>query len=157
MCYHCTIPTGGRMATQPLARHGSEAGYRAEIQTGDACDKCIKGHRVFNKQYTKTGKAAGLSYARYDVIDHLYSPGSVGRPAGHKPGMVRAGQEIPRPAQPGNPPGPVTSPIPGEDRSGEYQEPGGFTNRIKNLVFPDGESYVNDNDIPEYLHSVNPD
>lgn len=60
---------------QMLIKHGSEAGYRSEIQTDTVCERCRNGHRQFDKQYTRRGKAQNLKYGRYDVIDHLYMPG----------------------------------------------------------------------------------
>lgn len=60
------------MATKQLVKHGTEAGYREHKSLGpDVCDRCRRAHRVFDKQYTKKGKLAGLKYGRWEVIDHL--------------------------------------------------------------------------------------
>lgn len=73
------------MATQ-LVKHGSEAGYQAELQTGNKCERCRAAHREYNRQYTKAGKASGLKYTRTQVVDHLAGPPR----GGVKPGMVGA-------------------------------------------------------------------
>ena len=69
------------MATQ-LARHGSDAGYRSEVKRGDVCTRCANAHRVYNRQFRAAGKAQGLKYGSYDVIDHLYTGGVKTKQAG---------------------------------------------------------------------------
>jgi hypothetical protein len=66
-----------------LARHGTEAGYKSELKTGHPCQRCITAHRVYNKQFTKTGKAKGLKYSSHDVLtDEGPTRGQVGRSRG---------------------------------------------------------------------------
>ena len=144
-----------------LAKHGSNAGYRAEQNSGNVCDRCRKAHNVYNKQFTKSGKAAGLKYTNYQVIDHLYSPSPV--PSGlRRPERSRA-QAVTEPSAPTLGP-PESQPEPhmptqAEPSQAERGPSVGdrLTAGLRNLVMPDGESYVNDEEPPEYLHTVNPD
>ena len=56
-----------------LVKHGSNSGYRAEIGAGnDPCTRCQNAHRVFQTQYSRAAKAAGIKYRGDQVIDHLY-------------------------------------------------------------------------------------
>lgn len=64
---------------QKLIRHGTNAGYKAEIVLGDACDRCRKAHNVYQRQYTKIGRKTGLKYTGDQVLDHLWSNQSQGR------------------------------------------------------------------------------
>ena len=59
------------MAQKTLIRHGSRAGYDAELATGNICERCRAAKRVYGRQYTKAGKAKGLKYGFHEVIDHL--------------------------------------------------------------------------------------
>jgi len=57
---------------QRLVRHGTEAGYNAERQIGNICNRCAAAHRVWSRRKGKKGKSEGLGqYTSYDVIDHL--------------------------------------------------------------------------------------
>lgn len=56
-----------------LVKHGSNAGYRAELETGNVCERCRIAHRQYASQFTKKGRASGVKYSHYDVIDHLYT------------------------------------------------------------------------------------
>lgn len=61
-----------------LTRHGSENGYKAEINRGDsACERCLNAHRVYGRQFRAAGRKAGLKYSVHDVIDHLYTKRNV--------------------------------------------------------------------------------
>lgn len=75
-----------------LARHGSEAGYRAELKTDNVCARCRNGHRQYDRQFSKAFKAKGVKYNRYDVIDHLYQPAASARPARGQARAARTGQ-----------------------------------------------------------------
>jgi hypothetical protein len=59
------------MATRTI-QHGTNAGYRAELETDSVCDRCRNAHRQYAKQFTRTGKAKGIKYGHFEVIDHLY-------------------------------------------------------------------------------------
>lgn len=101
------------MATSTLIRHGTRAGYKAEKLTGKACDRCMAANRVFQRQYTKAGKANGLKYGSHDVIDHLDKSGTRQTQAQRPPtlGSFRV---------PENPPNPAPTPLadPSEDDPG---------------------------------------
>jgi hypothetical protein len=61
-----------------LIKHGTNAGYNAEIQIDNICDRCRAAHRVYARQYTKIGRAEGLKYSSFDVIDQLDESGRHG-------------------------------------------------------------------------------
>ena len=53
-----------------LVKHGTNAGYRAELDLGgDPCIRCRNARRVFQTQYTKAGRAKGLKYSGDQVLD----------------------------------------------------------------------------------------
>jgi hypothetical protein len=86
--------------TQRLVKHGTEAGYNAERQLGNICDRCAAAHRVWSRRKGNKGKREGLGkYTSYDVIDHL---------------DLRAK----RPPQNASAPPPIASAIPGPRASG---------------------------------------
>lgn len=133
---------------QQLARHGSEAGYKAEVSTGNICERCRTAHRVYARQFRATGKAQGLKYGAHDVIDHLYQSNSkpkatVGRPI-QSPATSRPAESTAESQDYG-------SPEPGQADTGPS-----LSDRIKGLILPDGE-FVPDQDIPDYLHPIDPD
>lgn len=146
---------------QRLAKHGSEAGYKAELTTGNICERCRNAHRVYARQFRPTGKAKGLKYGTYDVIDHLYSQ-SQSAP------NVRKGQATVRPPAPRAAESPAdggwslqAEPIP----PGSEEEPRSdlgptladrVSSGLRKLVLPSNE-YVNDGEIPDYLHEGEPD
>lgn len=59
-----------------LIKHGTERGYRAELVSGNVCERCRNGHRVFDRQYSARGKRTGLKYRTDEPLDHLYKPGT---------------------------------------------------------------------------------
>lgn len=152
-----------------LAKHGSEAGYRQELQTNSVCERCRNGHRVFDSQYSKTNKAKGLKYGRYDVLDHLYNPEpGKAMPRGRTVPRQRVSEPSdtarPRPAsEPRTAPTASTA----DDSEGPdftvTVEPSGpslsdrVSEGLKRLIIPGSNEYVNDNDIPDYLHESEPD
>jgi hypothetical protein len=150
---------------QQLARHGSEAGYRAEIQTGDACDRCRNGHRVFDRQYSKTGKAKGIKYGRFDVLDNLYSPGrGQGKSGSVQTRTEPSGQDRARSGPEPHTTPTVSSAQISDDQGADAAESSSgpsigerLAAGLTRLVIPDGEQYVPDGEFPEYLHEVNPD
>jgi len=142
-----------------LVRHGTNAGYRAELDAGnEPCNRCRNARRVFQTQYTKAGRAKGLKYKSDQVIDHLYqnSPdkGQYRKPAAYSPPVSR--------------PSDVPAQGTGEDDTGPYtvgvapSRPS-LSDRIKALAVGTGEDdsneYVSDNEYPDYItpDSVDPD
>jgi len=155
--------------SRQLPVHGSEAGYRAEVQTDSVCDRCIKGHRVFQKQYTKAGKKAGIKYGRYQALDHLYS--GPGRAVyGHPQARTGTGQAPSRPAPARVPPAATVQAPTGEDETGADEDtPGQETGAQRSLADRVGEGlrqfvgnsrsdeYVPTDGPPDYLHEIDPD
>ena len=141
---------------QKLPRHGSNAGYKAEQKTGRICERCRKGHNVYNRQYTKAGKLAGLKYANYDVIDHLYQGGTQPealRRAGTRTRQPETETARTEPISPEGPPETATEPGTGRDAPSLGQR---LSDAIRGVTVP-GDGYVNDDDIPDYLRPVDPD
>lgn len=136
-----------------LAKHGSEAGYQAELQTKNICNRCRAAHREYNRQYTKAGKAKGLKYPRSAVIDHLASAPKPGVPQGT--GRVPMGETHADPQD--APRGPVEAPDPPTGTSGGPS----LSDRIRSLWVPPDTStengYVSDENSPDNLHPVDPD
>ncbi len=102
--------------TNQLAKHGSEAGYNAELNTGNICERCRAAHRVWSRRKGKKGKAEGLGrYSSYDVIDHLdlrrNRPGIRPAPAPAVPRLSAIGTATAAPPPdrtPDAPPGPAS-------------------------------------------------
>lgn len=139
-----------------LAKHGSEAGYRAELSSGNVCERCRNAHRVFNKQYTKGGKANGLHYDKHEVIDQLYSGTGVTR---RRPGRDRTGQDRTRKQSSGYPvDAPENAPT-GQDGTGAGEDvqtgQASLGERVaagvKSLWMPQSDDYVPVDEIPDYL------
>ena len=143
--------------TQPLARHGSEAGYNAELRTGDICDRCRAAHRVWSRRKTAKGKAEGLgNYTSRDVIDHLDLRKSARKAPASRHAMP-AQQDIGTTmAQPTDTYPDAAQPETVQGQPGDQPGPT-LADRVRRLVVPDGEPYVTQDEYPEYLHSVNPD
>lgn len=139
---------------QRLVKHGTRAGYDAELAAGNICDRCRKAKTVYQRQYTKAGKAAGLKYRANDVIDHLYVAGTKRQPP-----------TAPRHA---TPPGTVTAPA---RQATEATEHGTDTTEhdrgpsigerlgdaLGRLTAPENQPYVNTDDMPDYLHTIESD
>lgn len=144
--------------TTAYVKHGSEAGYRAELGTGNVCDRCRNAHRQFDKQYTKIGKKQGLKYTSYEVIDHLYRPGK--SRVTTVPDQRASG--TPRTEPPANPARIDTEPLASADQASDTQEPvPGLAARlaagIAGAVFPGQDNYVETDEYPDYLTPIQPD
>jgi hypothetical protein len=149
--------------TRTLARHGTNAGYKAELATGNVCDRCRKAHNVYGKQYTRTGKAAGLKYGNHQVIDQLYQAGtqpeSLSRSKTSRSATrAESTHDKLSTAQ--------RQPEPQDDASTEMGQDDTrpslgerLSGAIRNVVMPndDGNTYVNPDDAPDYLHPIDPD
>lgn len=139
---------------QRLAKHGSNAGYKAEQKTGQICDRCRNAHRVYNTQYTKTGKAKGLHYGHYDVIDHLAKPVGTKVQAGTRqvrPETVSLGTAQTEAIRPET----AEQTEPGTGQPGIGQR---LRDAVSRLAVPDqSERYVEDSEIPDYLRTIDPD
>jgi hypothetical protein len=142
---------------QRLVKHGSDSGYKAELETGNVCDRCRNAHRVYQRQFTKAGKAAGLKYRGSDVIDQLYrnpSPAQVApsadkprtaenRPGTSPPVYTDQGPAEPEPS-PDSPHGPSVA-----DRLTEGLRK--FAGKSSN------DEYVSNAEPPDYIHESDPD
>jgi len=146
-----------------LIRHGSNAGYKAEMERGDdPCNRCRNARRVYQTQYTKSGKARGIKYTNDQVIDHLYT----GR-AGANRQRTGFDRETPAPRTNGEPRAPgagtYAEPVDNgtEPGSGVPAEPGigeRLRERLASFAVPGAkDDYVATEDPPDYLHSVNAD
>jgi hypothetical protein len=152
--------------TQRLAKHGSEAGYRAELKTDNVCERCRNGHRVFDTQYNRRNKGKGIKYGRFDVLDHLYVPGRASHPPAAaqtrtEPSGLHTARKAPEPQT-----RPIASSEPGSDSpdftlTAEPTEPSlseRFAAGLKRLTVPnDTDGYVGSDEIPDYLRTVDPD
>ena len=138
-----------------LIRHGSEAGYRTELQTGNSCPRCQTAHREYTRQYSMAGKRAGLKYTRDQVIDHLAK--SV--VAGPRPGMGKVRPATAQPVDHDDPTDAPESDATGLGDVGESQAPRpSLADRVRGLWVPGvGDDYVSEPNTPDYLHTVDPD
>lgn len=137
------------MGTGTLIRHGTNAGYRAELATGEPCARCRNAHRVFDTQYSARGKRERLKYGSNDVIDHLYKPGRKSSPVKTVPNIDLRDLAATPPETPVSPPtGPEqTSPSPSlGDR---------LADRIRSFTIGEDNTspYVEDQDIG-YVHTI---
>lgn len=153
-CYYGLYLIKGSMNMPPkAARHGSNAGYQREQKTGNICDRCRKAHRVYNTQYTKGGKAKGLHYGHYDVIDHLAQTQAPTGTRRQSPAPPETGTAQTSTHATVDEPEPTTG-------TGEGQAEPGIASRLRDavsrLTVPE-QSYVEEASIPEYLHTVDPD
>lgn len=143
---------------QRLAKHGSNAGYKAEQKTGQICERCRRAHNVYNRQYTKAGKAAQLKYASYAVIDHLYQAGTQPEQLRRaEPGRVRAEPETTRTIH--SSPEPEPEPETGTDTGGSdlRRSLGQRLSDAVRGVSIAGDEYVSTDDMPDYLRAIDPD
>lgn len=136
------------MAAQ-LAKHGTQAGYKAEIARGNACPRCRNAHRVYNKQFTSGGKKAGLKYGVHDVIDHLYQVPGVSnlRPA---QGQGRVNQGIAPDSPPEDSPEAPEAPSLG-------QRLGALLGQVRTPDDGSAESYVPQEESHSYIREIDPD
>lgn len=143
-----------------LARHGTEAGYKSELKTGKPCQRCSNAHVVYNRQFGKRAKAAGVKHGSHDVLDHLYNQSNsvTGRvPRGRAPGRPstvpqgEAETDATGSAGSGSDAGRGEADHRGEDRPS-------LSDRIKGLIIPDqSQEYVESGEAPSYIHEITPD
>ena len=147
---------------QQLAKHGSEAGYNAHRSKGDMCERCRNAHRVYARQYRPKGKAAGLHYTVYEVIDHLYSPSQSApgqRPRRAAPGLAHANAPE-NVAAPGGYTHEEESETEAEERSHGQDGPSladRFGRALRGAFVPPDNSYVDSEEPPDYIHETEPD
>lgn len=147
---------------QKLAKHGSEAGYKAHLETGDVCLRCANAHRVYARQYRAKGKAAGLHYGVYDVIDHLYSQSRA--ESGQR---QRRAEPRPAPSSATESTAETAGSQGTESRSAETEESPRSQNEptladrlgsaLKGAFVPPSNDYVENGDGPDYIHPIDPD
>jgi hypothetical protein len=144
---------------QRLVKHGTDAGYKTELQTGNVCDRCRTAHRVYARQFTKKGRAAGLKYGAHDVIDNLYSR-SNSEPR-VSPSRSGRSADTPTPTESRQPDdlGDYTvsgSPSP----DGGAQDGSGPSLRdrvsegLSRLRVKGGNDYVDNGEAPDYIHPI---
>ena len=141
--------------TQRLIKHGTAAGYNAEVKTGNVCVRCRNARRVYQAQFTKKAKEArgGRSpqYDTHTVIDHLY---------GAQPRATAPQRDEPRTAV--GRPSPEPTPAPQRSDSEPHTQPDepvgpSLADRLKSAMGRmGGESYVQTEGMPDYLR-VNDD
>lgn len=140
-----------------LIRHGSNAGYRAELAaSGEACPRCHKAHLVYQTQYSRSAKAAGTKYAGSDVIDHLYQASTEPKPS-RPASRARTAVNQAEPGRTQAPERPEQEPYsaaPGDSGPSLGERLGA---RIRDMVTPEGESPYVPDDAPDYLTAVDPD
>jgi hypothetical protein len=139
-----------------LVKHGSNSGYRAELDSGQKpCKRCNNAHLVFQTQYSKAGRASGLKYRGDMVIDHLYGKGTPSNPARptYAPGTPQDG-----PAD-DNSGYTVEAVHVGPEPSAAGSGPS-LADRIRGIVIGEPENdYVEDPEYPDYLSGtpIDPD
>lgn len=143
-----------------LAKHGTWAGYKAELQTDSVCERCRAASRVYNSQYSKANKAKGVHYRTDQVIDHLYKPGRSRAQPGHPP--TRSRPSGPEPRQDRTPPEDTDFDLTGGYRDAESQPGPTLGDRLGQalkgaFVKSSDNDYVNTEDGPEYIHPIDPD
>lgn len=145
---------------QRLAKHGSEAGYKAESKAGQGhCERCSNAHRVYARQYRPMGRKQGLKYGTYDVIDHLYVQSQ------REPNPRRSNSAPLRPTASTaenvaeSEPSQGTESASGEPQQSPRQSLGAtLADRMRRIVVPESEpNYVNTDEIPPYIHAIESD
>jgi hypothetical protein len=144
---------------QSLVKHGTNAGYKRELETDSVCERCRNAHRVYARQHTKYGKANGLKYGNHEVIDHLYTTGPRGSaPRPRRDGSAQQASRAPRIIV--EPPGDAYAGT-GEDVTAEARSEPSLGDRLtaglKAFVVRNDGSYVEDNEQPDYIHESEPD
>ncbi len=147
---------------QKLAKHGSEAGYKRENQTGSICERCRNAHRVYARQYRPKGRAQGLHYDVWDVIDHLYTQSPPER--GNYQSHAKTGQATPQSTESIPEPDYTVTAEPGWRGSETVsEEPTGPTladrlsEGMRKLRVSASNEYIEDGEAPDYLHTIDPD
>ena len=148
------------MATGTLTRHGSEAGYRAELQTDSVCARCRKGHQMYDRLQRAARKNGGPRPDRYTALDSQWVPGKTtkrsagapqGRPVAAVPEPARAAQAD---APEGVPSAAESSTAPAEPSLGDR-----LADRIRTFVIngatetTEGPEYVAEDDFG-YVHPI---
>lgn len=147
---------------QKLAKHGSEAGYKAHLTTGDVCERCRNGHRVYARQFRPRGKSAGLHYGTYDVIDHLYSqsqsvPGQNRGRAEQTRTRPRTAERAAEPASSQDTEQGPTEPEPGAHGSDGPTLRDRVAEGLSKLRVKGGNDYVESGEPEDYLSPIDPD
>lgn len=141
------------MATTTPIRHGTRAGYKAEMQHGKACSRCQAANRVFQRQYTKAGKAKGLKYTVHEVIDQLEHVTRTGPP----PNLARPTPSQDRARAPESLPdtgvSPPADPTITDDPKPDPSLGDRLAARIRDLTFGNEPEYVEEN-TTGYVHEI---
>lgn len=150
-----------------VAVHGTERGYKQELALGKTCPKCIAAHRVYNSQFTKAGRAKGLKYGSDQALDHLASAPKRGVFGAASRGVTGHG---PQPQSLAPTVAPATAQSNGEpSETGEGNSAregvgarltsalGAFAGMRVPGQDPSQETYVEETEIPDYLHTVEED
>lgn len=146
-----------------LIRHGSNAGYKAELDRGDEpCNRCRSARRVYQTQYTKSGKARGIKYTNDQVIDHLYTGSADGRRKRNDtnrvpPASQTTGDGPDRIRDPSAEPG-TYGPQAGSEPAGGPSVGERLRAAMGRLNIPGAnDDYVATEEAPDYLHTVDSD
>jgi hypothetical protein len=140
-----------------LVKHGSNSGYRAELDSGQTpCTRCHNAHLVYQTQYSRASKAAGIKFKGDQVIDHLYGSGTATVPSrptdGPRTAPERPTADYTVSAEPSGI-GPSSA---ADGRSGPS-----LADRIRGIVIGDEpqNDYVEDSEYPDYLSGtpIDPD
>jgi hypothetical protein len=137
------------LSSDTLIRHGTDRGYRTEVERGETCNRCRNAHRVYQRQFRAKGKAQGLKYGSDQVIDHLYTGRNtnVNRSRGSAASPLFADlPSEPRQDAPGEPNESEHEPSLGDRLSAHI--------RALRTSDSDGPEYVEETGMPEYLHSI---
>ena len=141
------------MSTQTLIKHVTKKGYEAELLAGNVCERCRAAKRVYSSQYSKGNKARGIKYSTTQVIDHLDRGKTQTSPARSFARSV--GHDSPRDATP--------SLVSDQDLDAlevttESRTEPSVSDRLRGaLGGMVGETYVQTDDAPDYLHQIEPD
>jgi hypothetical protein len=142
-----------------LAKHGTWAGYKAELQTDNVCSRCRAASRVYNSQYSKANRAKGVHYKTDQVIDHLYAParnvtGSGGLPTRPRPAGPSASTDQ-RSTQHTDQAtgGPDVAP----DELPEMSVTDRLGRALRGAFVSQDNTYVEDQERPDYLNDIEPD
>jgi|SRR5579859_875647 len=144
---------------ETLARHGTWAGYKAELKTDNVCPRCRAASRVYNSQYSKANKARGVHYTTDQVIDHLYKPGKTRPQSGGWP--TRSVPPRPEPRQDQGTP-PYTDQSPTVAESTPESQPGPSVadrlgQALRGAFVRSEDGYVPTEDGPDYINPIDPD
>jgi hypothetical protein len=137
-----------------LIKHGTRAGYEAELAQNNVCERCRRAKTVYQRQYTRKGRAAGLRYRTHDVIDNLYDSNTT-RP---NSSLSRQESSVGPVTPPARQATDVTEHATFEHESTEDTSIGQrLGDALRKLSGPDAQPYVSTDEMPGYLHTVDPD